>query len=612
MKADQAYVGTTDRTARAMRKRFWLLIFGLSIFIVGGVWGWHGIDESTADEAPNVLLISIDTLRADRLGCYDWQPAQTPNLDRLAEQGALFESVSTTSPITLPAHASILTGQYPTRHGVRDNDTHRLPDDVTTLTEVLKRRGYQTAAFIGGIPLKRVGGLDQGFDHYDDAITSNSTASNGSRSLRLERYAQEVVDAASKWLKDADPTRPIFGFLHFYDPHAPYELSLAGAGQASYDGEIAYVDRVLGELLSALSADPKWRDSLIVITSDHGESLGEHDELTHCIFTYEATLHVPLIIHRPGQIRPMRIAAPASVTDIMPTMLELLGAPAVKGLDGRSLAGALRGEPLPDRAQYFESLYGALRMGWAPLRGIRLGTMKYIDAPRPEVYDLSVDRGELNNLIATHGDFANRARSTLREIGEGQSAGYATDSARGEALSALGYFDASPVGADSVARMDPKDGIALYTQFHEAFAAMRGKELDRAEEILAGLESSFARSPYYYYERGNLAMELDQLDRCEVYYKKAISLQPSYLSARRNLGVLYLRSNRPELARNEFETIIEMDPNHVDAHLYAGVVAQKHIPDMRKLIFHWKRFVELAPEHPEAAKIRRALTAGGA
>ena len=330
----------------------------------------------------SVLLVSIDTLRADALGAYGRQGADTPWIDRLASEGVRFDAVRAHSVVTLPSHSNLLSGRLPLEHGVRDNTGFRFPKDVPTLATLLKERGYRTGAFVSAFVLDSRFGLDRGFDVYDDLL--------GGAEARAEFHVPErrgdlTVAAASKWLA-AQGDRPRFLFLHLYEPHFPYEPPEPQRSRFSaepYRGEVSAADAALSPLLGRILDGNEKQRWLVVLTSDHGESLGEHGEMTHGIFGYEATLRVPLILHAPGLLRPRVVTTPVSHVDLLPTLVDALELAAPDGLSGRSLwplAFGRGGAPAP---VYFEALSSSLNRGWAPLYGVVDGGLKYVDLPQP-------------------------------------------------------------------------------------------------------------------------------------------------------------------------------------------------------------------------------------
>ncbi|MGQ9802030.1 MAG: sulfatase-like hydrolase/transferase [Candidatus Saccharicenans sp.] len=351
--------------------------------------------QAKSAKKANCLIITIDTLRADRLSAFGSTTVSTPNIDRLAAGGVKFTRCFAHTVTTLPSHTNIFLGLLPPAHGVHDNANFVVPGGLPTLPEIFQQSGYETAAFIGAYPLDRRFGLDRGFARYDDDYGPQDF----SRPIFVERPAEEVVDRALDWLKTA--SRPWFLWIHCFDPHYPYEPPepfRSSYKDHPYDGEVAYVDRELGRLFSYLEQNGLTDRTLIIITSDHGESLGEHGEKTHGYLAYNSTLHVPLIIQAPGFKGGRSEATVVSHLDIFPTVCELLGLKKPAGLQGRSLLPALRGKKLGPEKVYFESLYPYFSRGWAPITGYIDFPIKFMDSPQPELYDLEKDFQERRNL----------------------------------------------------------------------------------------------------------------------------------------------------------------------------------------------------------------------
>src|SRR5713226_8555588 len=372
----------------------------------------------SAQPSTPVILISVDTLRADHLGCYQAVRKLTPHIYSIARNGTLFSQVSALVPLTLPSHVALLTSTYPFANGVEDNGVPFAAG--TTLTTVLKRAGYRTAAFVGSFVLDRRFGLSSDFDVYDSPfdLHNKTVADVGA----LKRPGAQVAAAAMHWL-DQNANPPFFLFLHLYDLHTPYDLPpdpRLRRGETGYEAELAYVDRVLGDLLAFLEHRGLLNKSLIVFTSDHGEGLNEHGESTHGYFVYESTLRVPLIFHWPAgskRVSQDRIAEPASLLDVAPTILDALGLSQSRAMRGHSLiSGKTTGET------YSESLYARNHFGCAALRTLRVGRYKYIDAPHPELYDLSSDPLESKNLYAAQQAMAGDLRKRMRPLLAGASA----------------------------------------------------------------------------------------------------------------------------------------------------------------------------------------------
>jgi tetratricopeptide (TPR) repeat protein len=442
-------------------------------------WWQSGSNRSsalpTAPEPPRrVLLITIDTLRADALGAYGHRAARTPWLDRLSAAGVRFDRARAHNVVTLPSHANILSGRYPFEHGIHDNAGFRFPAGVPTLATVLEERGFRTAAFVSAFPLDSRFGLDRGFDVYDDQFVG---AQAQHAFLVQERSGAETVARARRWL-EAQGEEPVFAWVHLYEPHYPYV--------SSYDAEVAAVDTALAPLLEPVLAGQR---TLVVMTSDHGESLGDHGEATHGIFAYEATLRVPLVVYDPARWRASVVSTPVRHVDIMPTVLDALGMPIPAGLAGHTLAPLLRGEQGSDEASYFEAMSGNLSRGWAPLRGVVRHETKLIDLPIPELYDLASDPQEARNRAAEDAARARELRALLDRMSAAASPARApaVESAdTRERLRSLGYL-----GGGRTARKD------VYTVADDPKKLM---DLDRLLQEIVGL-----------YQDGRLA---DAIARC--------------------------------------------------------------------------------------------------
>jgi arylsulfatase A-like enzyme len=420
----------------------------------------------------DILLVSIDTLRADRLGSYGRAGAGTPHLDRLAARGARFADAMAPTPITLPSHASLLTGLDPSRHGVRHNGLYALAPGSDTLAERLRRAGFRTGGFVASIALASRHGLDQGFEHYSEPEREPTRALFFLR----ERPARAVNRDALAWLDGLDPRERVFLFVHYMEPHAPFEPpepELSRFADDRYQGEVATSDRAFGELLAGLAARGRLRRTLVMVVADHGESLGDHGELSHGIFVYQSTLHVPMILAGPGVPAQRVVEEPVSLVDLMPTVLAAVG---LEGDgegegDGRSLWPALRGESLGDRALYGESFVPRLDFGWSALRVWRRGREKWISAPRPELYDLERDPGEADDLAAGSPERGRRLAAELAAhvaSGADQARRIALPAQAREALDALGYLAGAHEGGAPGARADPKDRVGVAVAFERA------------------------------------------------------------------------------------------------------------------------------------------------
>jgi len=518
---------------------------------------------------PSVVLISIDTTRADRLGCYGRSPSPTPNIDRWAEQGVVFEHALTPVPVTLPAHTTLLSGRLPHRHGVRDNGVYRVATDVPTLAESLSAGGYDTAAVVGAAVLDRQFGLGRGFRIYDDVSAGGGLAI-------AERPAEDVTTAALAAARQLEA--PFFLFVHYFDPHATYTPPRAYAERfpsEPYLGEIAYVDEQIGRLRRGLFEDGLRRDTVVVITSDHGESLGEHGEATHGVFLYQSTLHVPLILVAPGRwTAGGRVTTPASLADVAPTLLALTGQPSLDEADGHALSEP-GSETAPARWLPLESEFGLNSYGWAPLVGLTDGHLKWIGAPRPELYDLEKDPEEEHDLSATRAHDARRLaelwREKVREDRRSLPADVSGDreqAERLERLAALGYVagSAAPRPADPGALPDPKDVIGSLRLINE--------------------------------ERGSLGR--GRLDEAQRTLQLALKQSPRNVSALVLLGARHILAGQPRAAIEPLERAARLSPANAEVQANLGL-AFAGVGDARSAEAAFRRALLLAPRTHDAA-----------
>jgi Flp pilus assembly protein TadD len=477
----------------------------------------------------NVLLVTIDTLRVDRVGAYGNPNGLTPTLDRLAAYGIRYARATSHAPLTLPAHTSILTGLTPRTSGVRNNTSFRLDDGIPTVATFLKRAGYRTGAFVGAFVLDARFGLARDFDVYDDRLPLSDRASF----QFAERRAADVVKPAGDWITEtADPSRPWFAWVHLFDPHAPYDAPPEfRAGRSPYDAEVAYADAMLGNLLDRLRIARQLDHTLIIATADHGESLGEHGETTHGLFAYEATVHIPLIISTPGA-RSEVVEAPVAHMDIAPTILDLVGAATAnsRGGSGRQSSSdqsfegqSLVQTPPSGRPLYFEALDAWLTRDWAPLKGVVQGGWKYIDLPEPELYDLSSDPAEHRNLIG-RSDREDTLRRLLAqlvtsgapsapELSTGGASTHAPplDAEAAARLRALGYVGSSASRKAGTSQRtytvsdDPKRLVTLNEQFNSALTAF---DNGQSAEALSMLTAVLHARPDFTSARTNAATVL--------------------------------------------------------------------------------------------------------
>lgn len=504
------------------------------------------VSQLLAIEKPNVLVITIDTTRADHLPVYGYKGVQTPNLDALAKRGILFRQCASVAPLTLPSHCSIMTGTYPTYHGVRVNGNTALPMEPITLAEEFAANGYDTGAFVGAFVLDGRWGLNQGFQHYDDQF---DLAKFKKLDLGMvQRPANEVVDAAVKWL-DGRKGKPFFAWLHMYDPHMPYappepyRSEYGGRGIVGlYDGEIAFMDEQIGRALAWLDQNGLRNRTIVAVMGDHGEGLGEHGEMTHGYFIYDYAVHVPFILSAPVEaLNGREISSQVRTIDLYPTLLAASGIQIPGQSQGVSLWPIVDGvESGQDLYAYSESMTPSIQYGWAPLLGLRTARYKYIDAPRPEFFDLEKDPGEQNDLHASEakiaGDYDKRLKDVVARTGANAPAPSHADldTETVERLAALGYIGA-PVAtkprAPAKVLVDPKDRLAV----HESIS--RAGELNND----------------------------DQYAESAALLEGVLRDDPDNPQARLLLSANYIELKRPDEAKTLLNSLLQEDPENIRA-----------------------------------------------
>lgn len=591
---------------------------------------------------PNVLIITVDTVRADHVGCYGFGLAHTPAMDRLAAEGVRCSDAATAAPITLPAHSSILTGLYPPAHGVRDNGNYALGPEAVTLAERLSTAGYRTGAFVSAAVLARRYGLDQGFGVYDDDLWSEDEPE---LFMIRERPAGRTVDHVLTWLANwraQEHAPPFFLWVHLFDAHQPYRspsTDLALLVPTPYDAAIAEADRGIGRLLAWLGDAGALDGTLVVLTADHGESLGEHGEATHGVFIYDATIRVPLIWRFPGVLPAgATYAGPVRHIDIVPTVLGMLGLPGAESTQGTDLTGALQGRVAPpDLVQYSEARLAEEGFGMAPLFGVRHDGFKWIRAPRPELYDLRHDPRELANLLPAQASPATKLETRLEAILAESGARALTartrtiDRETEEMLRALGYLT-SPEDRAGMGGRDPKDGMALYAKLQAARQLAQAGEWDRCRALLADVlreapENVTARNVLAFVavrqgdhdeaERqylaslaeqprqhrvlgalGVLAIRRGDFDVAEARFRQALELAPTFVEAMSNLGWIEATRGHPAGAQEWYEKAIAIDPTypHVYRRLADLFYDQRDWPDA---LDYYRRVLAVVPAYFE-------------
>ncbi len=606
------------------------------------------------EERLNVLLVTLDTTRADRLGCYGYSEPSSPNIDELAVESALFTQAYCTNPITLPSHASILTGTYPLFHGARDNSTFVVREDVTTLAETLADVGYETTAIIGAFVLDSRFNLDQGFARYDDRLAEGwSKDEMEMRAVNAfgfaERKANLVTSAALEWLK-RPRSGPFFLWLHYFDPHQPVNPPEPHHSRFSepYVGEIAFADEQLGHVLAELKNQNEYNRTLIVITADHGEGLMDHGEPTHSLLVFDSVMRVPLIVRMPGELSGRRLDQLTSIVDIMPTILDLLGLEVPSDVQGRSLASLIRGSNSPPaaRAIYMESLVPDLQCGWGALRALRTADEKLIHGPKPRFYRVDEDPGEVYNLAAREPEAVERLTAELdrrmRLWSTAEAAGSMSppDEETLRKLSALGYIGRTGGAqreiahslADVQSKDDPHEKSWLFDLIGVATENIRsGFDLEgirQLQQVLSGDPDNPAALTYLakaylmkamqperareYFER-SLAVDPDQeeahyymcrilrtmgdLEGARRHAESILAFQPHAVPALYELAGIYESEGDPARAREQLRKVLEFDASNVGALLELGLshARQKEHEEAGP---YFKRALDLEPNNP--------------
>ena len=528
---------------------------------------------------PNVLLITLDTTRTDRLGCYGGTRGLTPALDGLAQAGAVFDAAYATAPLTLPSHATMLTGLYPPEHGLRINGEGVLSADVPTLAELLAGRGYRTGAFVGAFVLNRKFGLDRGFETYDDELSSGAYVET---ELYRSRPGAAVVDAAVEWLTGTRRGR-FFCWVHLFDPHVPYDphAELWGARFADqpYDAEIAYVDQQVDRLMQSLRDAGLDRNTLVVIAGDHGEGLGEHNEPTHGYMLYNTTMHVPLLIVWPGRIgEGLRVSEPVSLVDLAPTILDLLGCAADPGFSGRALTPLLKSTDLVDRACWGEAELPLRGHGWSPQQMLVAQPWKFVRSARPELYNVVDDPRELTNVLDACAGVTQDMGVELDRFNQSMRAGKAaaaalSDSER-EILESLGYVAGARNAGSETNRLagmtDVKDRIGAVTWVTEGKSlAAAGRHAEAVKLFRRAVKTAPDQKEYQQY----LALSLNATGKrkeAERILRDALASEPDNVEALNRLAIVVFQSGRKREAIDLCHRALEVNPEVAGSHLNLG------------------------------------------
>ncbi|HUU05047.1 MAG TPA: sulfatase-like hydrolase/transferase [Patescibacteria group bacterium] len=568
-----------------MKKKLGMLLLAAAILVLLAVAYQFILKKPSHPSARgmNLLLITLDTTRADRLGAYGYSPALTPNLDALAKDGVRLENAYTPVPITLPAHCSLFSGLYPGAHGVRNNGTYRLHPGVVTLAEILQTAGYQTYAVVSSYVLMAKFGLDQGFERYDDSLDAGTLVND----FQSEIPAEQVYGKFREWMEQCS-AKKFFAWLHFYDPHQPYLPHKTYLKKVShdesglYDNEIAHMDEYIGAVLHELKTRGLLENTLVVAVGDHGEGFGEHQEFGHGIFCYEEALRVPLILYNPalfpaGTVLRQRV----NLADLMPTLLDLLEVQAPPRLQGASFASQMDGksDPATRAPLYFESLFGQEDMNWAPLTGILSDHFKYISLPQPELYDLSADPGERTNILTRNPSRARELDRELtkmivaynREAGPGRRDLSAADRRN---LQALGYLSQFKQGRKD---MDPKLGVVINNRLRAVLKQLDKKEFAAAAQALKDTRAGFPEldMPFVYYIDYQIARAQEHITEARAILLSAIARFPDNEMFRMQIAQLSYDSGSFQEAESRALELVALRPDFTQAHLLVAKIKEE-------------------------------------
>ena len=563
----------------------------------------------------NVLFFTLDTTRADHIGCYGYKEIETPNIDNLAKDGILFKNAICQIPLTLPSHSSIFTGTYPFYHGVRDNGGFYLEKEQVTLAEVLQENGWLTSAFIGAFVLDSRWGLDQGFSYYYDNFdfAKYKTISLDS----VQRRGDEVIEPFFSWL-EKNQHQKFFSWIHLYDPHTPYDppepykTKYNTRPWGLYDGEIAYTDSLIGKVVEGLKQKSLDEKTIIVILGDHGESLGQHQESQHGFFIYDACTQVPLILHLPSpHLSGKTIFSQVQTIDIMPTLLKLFDLEVPQTVQGKSLISLIVGKSSEkEHLAYSESYFARYHFGWSELKSLRSNHYKYISAPKPELYDLINDPSEQNNIYEQNLSTGKKFGQELKKLQEEFSAKgieekgpQKLDEDALEKLKALGYvggFTSSTKLTKTNDLHDPKDKIVLFNKIKMAEGSSANEKLEEAMSLLDEVIREDPNIMEARQVRAQIFLKQNKIEEAIQECQEALKIDPEYEAAIFSLAQAYNKAKKFDEALAGFERLTQLDPRDPKPHFnMGGIYLEKK--DIDKAITHLARSVELDPEHSSMA-----------
>ena len=590
-------------------KKFMFVVVVLAI-AAGAIYFLHGNGKP---DIRNVLLISMDTTRADYLGCYGYRRKTTPFIDSLAAEGVLFENAFSHIPLTLPAHSSMLTGTIPPYHGVHDNVEYRLGESNITLAEILRDNGFKTAAVISSFVIDSQFGLDQGFDHYNDEFVEDIQT----RNFFAQRRGQETTDFTNKWLEE-NGREPFFMFTHYYDPHATYDAPEPFGSKFmrfdigvdkiknKYAGEIAYTDHCIKQIIDKLKELDLYDSTLIVITGDHGEMFGEHKEQSHGYFVYRNVIRVPLIFKVPGKDKAIRVRDNCGLMDIVPTICDLLGIEAPEAVQGKSLRSYFKsGETSGEKRSIFAESLTPTTFSANSLLSVINDKWQYIQTTRPELYDLVADPYELADLITEEPQRVRILQDSLREILEssvnigGSDTRFGIDEEARKKLESLGYIQGGTSIDESFdfdqGKPDPKDYIEIFNKKLKVNELVLDEKYEEATEICLKMIEEYPDIAFMYHSLGDIAIRQEKFAEAEKYRRKAQELDPDNYKGYSMLGIVLAKQERYEEAVVQYEKALAIKPDDLDSNREMGI-ALAHLKDYANAVKYLKTALEIAPD----------------
>ncbi len=572
---------------------------------------------TSAANQPSIILITLDTIRADRMGFLGSKRGLTPQIDALAQQSVVFERTYSQAPLTPVSHATILSGTYPRFHGVRDFGS-RLPASAPYLPDLLRPRGYRTAAFVSSIILDPQNGFAPGFERGFDAYGAgfHRGKRGESRLGSIQRRGEETVARALEWLKK-NREGPVFLWIHIWDAHDPYDPPSPFKeryANAPYDGCVAYVDATAGKLLAGLRTAGIYDDALVAVMGDHGESLGDHGENTHGVFLYDATIRVPLLIKFPkARFAGQRVAARTSLVDVAPTLLEAIRAPIPAAMQGQSLISLIGTKANGDRPSLAENEYSHRGYGWSSLESLRAGNFLFVRAPQPELYEQAVDPGEDRNLYEKNKlaavKLAVQLDGFLKRAGANapEEARATLDPKSVEKLRALGYV-ASSGGETASSTVDPKQHIQVANDLHDANLKIEEGKETTAIPLLERVVASDPQIPHAQYFLGAAYKEIRQYDKAILHLSKAIELVPDSMMAQYEMALALYEKGELKTSATHFEIVVDHSPDWTDARFSLAAVYAR-IDRLPEALSHLDITLELNPDHYRANLLRGRILA---